>query len=134
MDVSINIWAVLVSGVLHWIVGALWYSPVLFGKSWAKLMKLDMSSDEEGPSVLLYLGGLIVGIVMAAGLALLLSLTGTTAIPAAIAIALVAWLAFTAAPAFANAIFGGSVPLWAINNAYPLVTAVLMSVILTVWR
>ena len=134
MDVSINIWAVLVSGVLHWIVGALWYSPVLFGKPWAELMKLDMSSDEEGPSVLLYLGGLIVGIVMAAGLALLLSLTGTTAIPAAIAIALIAWLAFTAAPAFANAIFGGSVPLWAINNAYPLVTAVLMSVILTVWR
>ncbi len=134
MDVSINIWAVLVSGVLHWIVGALWYSPVLFGKPWAELMKLDMSSDEEGPSVLLYLGGLIVGIVMAAGLALLLSLTGTTAIPAAIAIALVAWLAFTAAPAFANAIFGGSVPLWAINNAYPLVTVILMSVILTVWR
>ena len=134
MDVSINIWAVLVSGVLHWIVGALWYSPVLFAKPWAKLMKLDMSSDEEGPSVLLYLGGLFVGLVMAAGLALLLSLTGTTAIPAAIAIALIAWLAFTAAPAFANAIFGGSVPLWAINNAYPLVTAVLMSVILTVWR
>lgn len=130
----VNIWAVLVSGVLHWIVGALWYSPLLFAKPWTKLMKIDMTADEKGPSVLLYLGGLFVGIVMAAGLALLLSLTGTQTIPAAIGIALLAWLAFTAAPAFANAIFGGSVPLWAINNAYPLVTAILMSIVLTVWR
>jgi hypothetical protein len=32
----INIWAVLVSAVAFWALGALWYSPVLFGKRWQK--------------------------------------------------------------------------------------------------
>ncbi len=40
----INIWAVLVSAVAFWVLGALWYSPVLFGKRWQKAVGL---SEEE---------------------------------------------------------------------------------------
>jgi hypothetical protein len=32
----INLWAVLVSTVAFWALGALWYSPVLFSKRWQK--------------------------------------------------------------------------------------------------
>jgi hypothetical protein len=32
----INVWAVLLSTVAFWALGALWYSPVLFGKRWQK--------------------------------------------------------------------------------------------------
>ena len=32
----INVWAVLVSTVAFWALGALWYSPLLFGKRWQK--------------------------------------------------------------------------------------------------
>jgi len=32
----INVWAVLVSTVAFWALGALWYSPVLFSKRWQK--------------------------------------------------------------------------------------------------
>jgi len=32
----INIWAVLVSAVAFWALGAIWYSPVLFSKRWQK--------------------------------------------------------------------------------------------------
>ena len=31
---TINIWAVLVSAFAFWALGALWYSPLLFGKRW----------------------------------------------------------------------------------------------------
>jgi len=37
----INIWAVLVSAVAFWVLGALWYSPVLFGKRWQKEVGLS---------------------------------------------------------------------------------------------
>lgn len=134
MDISINVWAVLAAGVLHWIIGALWYSPLLFAGQWVKLMEVDVESEEHSASPLLYLGGLVVGLVLAAGLASLLHLAGATTIAAALLVAIIAWTAFTAAPAFANALFGGSIPLWAINTAYPLVSVLLMSVILTVWR
>ncbi|MCK9639627.1 MAG: DUF1761 domain-containing protein [Prolixibacteraceae bacterium] len=32
----INVWAVLVGTLAFWVLGALWYSPVLFGKIWQK--------------------------------------------------------------------------------------------------
>ena len=32
----INVWAVLVSTVAFWVLGALWYSPLLFSKRWQK--------------------------------------------------------------------------------------------------
>ena len=134
MNISVNVWAVLVSGVLDWVIGALWYSPILFAKPWARLMKMDMESDEHAASPLLYLGALVVGLVLAAGLAVLLDLSGAGTVPAALLVAVVTWTAFTAAPAFANAIFGGSIPLWAINTAYRLVSVLLMSVILASWR
>jgi glucan phosphoethanolaminetransferase (alkaline phosphatase superfamily) len=42
----INIWAVLVSAVAFWALGALWYSPVLFGKRWQKAV--GMTEEELG--------------------------------------------------------------------------------------
>ena len=33
---SINIWAVLVSTIAFWALGAVWYSPLLFSKRWQK--------------------------------------------------------------------------------------------------
>jgi hypothetical protein len=32
----INIWAVLAAALAFWVLGALWYSPVLFAKRWQK--------------------------------------------------------------------------------------------------
>ncbi len=32
----INVWAVLLGTLALWVLGALWYSPVLFGKIWQK--------------------------------------------------------------------------------------------------
>ncbi|HPM00523.1 MAG TPA: DUF1761 domain-containing protein, partial [Candidatus Cloacimonadota bacterium] len=40
----INIWAVLISAVAFWALGALWYSPVLFGKRWQK--EIGATDDE----------------------------------------------------------------------------------------
>ena len=45
---NINIWAVLVSAVAFWALGALWYSPVLFGKRWQK--EVGMTDEELGKS------------------------------------------------------------------------------------
>ena len=34
----INIWAVLVAALAYMIIGMVWYSPLLFGNTWLKLM------------------------------------------------------------------------------------------------
>lgn len=40
----INVWAVLAGTLALWVLGALWYSPVLFGKIWQK----EVEFKEEG--------------------------------------------------------------------------------------
>jgi len=40
----INVWAVLAGTLALWMLGALWYSPVLFGKTWQK----EVEFKEEG--------------------------------------------------------------------------------------
>ncbi len=42
----INVWAVLTGTLALWVLGALWYSPVLFGKTWQK----EVEFKEEGLS------------------------------------------------------------------------------------
>ena len=34
---KVNIWAVILAGISYLILGALWYSPLLFGKQWMAL-------------------------------------------------------------------------------------------------
>jgi len=34
---KVNVWAVILAGISYLILGALWYSPLLFGKQWMEL-------------------------------------------------------------------------------------------------
>ncbi len=49
--VDINYWAVLVAAVVSMVIGALWYSPVLFGKLW---MKYSGLSDKKLAEAILF--------------------------------------------------------------------------------
>jgi hypothetical protein len=44
---DVNFLAVLVASLLYYFLGALWYSPVLFGPTWVKLVGLDMSDPNK---------------------------------------------------------------------------------------
>ncbi|MEI6275137.1 MAG: DUF1761 domain-containing protein [Prolixibacteraceae bacterium] len=41
---KVNIWSVVLAGISYLILGALWYSPLLFGKEW---MRLNGFTDED---------------------------------------------------------------------------------------
>lgn len=60
MDVQINWWAVLVAAVVNLIVGGFWYSNMLFGEHWRKLMKMDAKKFKQGANQ-----GMIIAIITA---------------------------------------------------------------------
>lgn len=37
---TINFWPILVASIVSFGIGALWYSPILFGKEWMSLLKM----------------------------------------------------------------------------------------------
>ncbi|MES2215857.1 MAG: DUF1761 domain-containing protein [Patescibacteria group bacterium] len=38
---TVNIWPIIVAAVVSFAIGALWYSPILFGKEWMALTKIS---------------------------------------------------------------------------------------------
>lgn len=73
---EINIWAILVAGVMNMVIGASWYSETLFGKKW--MAYLGFKKEELNPSAGLFVFVFILGLVVAVIMALFLQ--GATAV------------------------------------------------------
>ncbi|MDZ4708737.1 MAG: DUF1761 domain-containing protein [Saprospiraceae bacterium] len=71
MDVStINWLAVIAAGIAAWALGALWYSPVLFGKSWQQETGLTEESLKNTSMAKVFGTSAVLMILMALGLAM----------------------------------------------------------------
>lgn len=46
MEVQVNFWAVLAAMASSMVVGSVWYARKVFGDTWIKLAKIDMSKDK----------------------------------------------------------------------------------------
>ncbi|WP_167747186.1 DUF1761 domain-containing protein [Cohnella luojiensis] len=71
---EINYWAVFIATIATMVLGFLWYSPVLFGKAWAKQVGLKME-EMSGGNPLTYILTALTVLVGVWILALLLTLT-----------------------------------------------------------
>ena len=131
---DINYWAVVVAAVINMVVGALWYSPVLFGKVWSNLIgkKMEDMRANAGPGYsITTLGALVQSFVLAV---LVHNLGLTTAVKGAW-LGLLVWLAFTAATTASDTVFAGRPwKLWKINTGYYLVVLLINGTLLSVWR
>ncbi|MEX0660963.1 MAG: DUF1761 domain-containing protein [Balneolaceae bacterium] len=69
---SLNWIAVLVATVVYFILGALWYSPLMFANIWMKLR--NISEDEiDGPNPVIFLYSFILQLIAVVSLALFMS-------------------------------------------------------------
>ncbi len=133
MTVQVNIWAILVASLVNMAVGALWYSPVLFAGPWLRMS--GVKTAEGAGRVVEYVGAYFSGLILAAILAVVLSMAGTQTLSEGLLVGVMVWLGFTAAPSFANTIFENRpFGLWGINSGYPLVSIILMTILLVLWR
>jgi hypothetical protein len=92
-EVQINYLAVPVAALSTLVIGALWYSPLLFGNLWLKAhgFSAEKMREKAGRS---YLVSLLCYLVMAFVLAMLVSWTGVSTIVQGVALAALAWLGF----------------------------------------
>jgi hypothetical protein len=133
----LNFLAILVSGIAIFLLGGLWYSPVLFAKPWVRLMG---KTEEElragaGNMAASYAAVFLCALITAFCLAVVLNHLQVLTIGHAVCTAVVCWLGFAGATSFGSALFSGTPRgLWLINSAYNLVAFVIAAVILAVWR
>jgi hypothetical protein len=135
---QVNYLAVLTSGVVIFILGGLWYSPVLFAKKWIALMgkseeELKAASTESMPLMLLQ--AFLSGLLVAWTLAVILNHFHTPTPLRGAMVGAVCWLGFAGATSYASAVFSLKPRLlWLIDSGYNLVSFILAGLILGAWR
>lgn len=131
---DLNYLAILVSAVAYWIIGALWYSPVLFGKIWGNIVQpSDEAKKKMGRSMILsFIGFFIICFIMA----VVLNRLGeySDELTFSIKLALAAAIGFMAIPMWINQMYqNSSFNLLIIDAGYHLVGFVVAAIILTSW-
>ena len=135
---NVNILAVIVAAVATFILGAVWYSPVLFARQWMQAHGYTPEKVEEmrqkgmarayAVSVLCYLA-------MAYVLALLASYTQATSLAHGLWLGFLAWLGFAAPLGLTAHMFSDKpIAVWVIDAGYQLAYLLLMGAIVSLWR
>ncbi|MCC7197122.1 DUF1761 domain-containing protein [Candidatus Peregrinibacteria bacterium] len=137
--ISINYLAILVCAITQMGLGMLWYSPVLFGKQWSKLMGYNLKSKDDvkkmqkeaGPA---YVMSLIAAFVIAFVLSHFVDYTGSTTAIAGMITGFWCWLGFSTTTMLMNHMFSNKpVKLYLIDTGYQLVNMMIMGAVLAAW-
>jgi hypothetical protein len=132
----VNYLAILVSGVVIFILGGLWYS-VIFKNLWISLMGIPEEKMKEGSGAMpvLFLMAFLCALVQSYILAIIINHFFPYSLVRGAMVGTICWVGFAAPTSFATAIFSMTKkPLWFINSAYNLVSFIAAGMILSVWR
>jgi len=141
MNVEVNYLALLIAGVGSMALGFLWYSPMVLGKPWMRLMGYTPESLKKAQKEMGKLYGvsflltLISGYVLAHVMAMSMPFFKETALTTGLMSAFWMWLGFVMPVQATDMIFGSKKwKLFAINTGYQLVSLLVMGVVLALVR
>src|SRR5436189_1970223 len=135
---NINILAVLVAAVLTIVLGAVWYSPVLFAKQWMAAQGHTPEALEQMKRkgmVRAYTVSFLCYLVMAHVVALLASYTQAATFVQGLWLGFLLWLGFAATICLtANVFSNNPIAVWVIDAGYQLAYLLLMGVVVALWK
>jgi len=131
---DVNIAAIVVCAVLIWIIGAAWYSPLLFARPWVAIVGRQMGEKPKG----VYRGmiaSLLGDFLLCFVLAHILHWTHAGNWQRGLHVGILLWVAFVVAPLYPQSVYEGR-PLryFLINSGYWLVSLLAASAILACWH
>ena len=131
---SLNFWAILVSAVLLWFLGAVWYSPLLFAKPWVAIVGRKMGEKPKGIAWSM-IASLIGDILLAFVLAHIVLWSHADSFLDGAHIGLITWIGFVAGPLYPQSRYEGRPFLYfGINSGYWLIGLAGAGGLLAVWR
>lgn len=135
MPRDLNYYAILVSAVLYFALGAVWYG-VFFGKAWMAMVGKTEEELRKGGMAAPYITAAVTALVCAALLAFVLRRTGNDAtIGQAMGMSFLLWLGFAIGTGAKHYAFPGRpARLLLIDYGYDLVAFLAMSLIFALWK
>ena len=138
-EFEVNYWAVLVAALAQFVLGALWYSPALFGKQWMKMIGLTEAMVKKAKAknkgmAGQMITGFLAAIVTAFVFAMLLPMLGATDWVTTLQAVFWLWLGFVGATSVDVVLWENRpASLWFLNNAYRFIAFYVMALVLVYW-
>jgi hypothetical protein len=130
----INYWAVLVSALIFWLLGALWFSPALFAKPWVAIVGRQMGEKPKGVvwgMIASFIGDLVLAFVLAH----VVLWSHADSWLDGMHIGLLTWVGFIAATMYPNTIYEGrGAKYFLITGGYWFVGFLGVGALLAVWH
>lgn len=133
-DLDLDWLAIVVAGVVYFVLGAVWYSPTVFGKKWMELVGMTEEKMKEGGQAGPLFGMLLLNLLAALALGALLAWSDTTGLTEALIFSLFIAIGFVITTELTHVLFEKTdTELFMINAGYHVVGIVLMGFVIGAW-
>ncbi|MGE3954547.1 MAG: DUF1761 domain-containing protein [Parachlamydiales bacterium] len=131
---NLNYFPIIVAAIIYVVIGAIWYSPAVFGKLWMQWSDCDPDACKGKRAVVAWVGSFVVGLVVAWGLSVLIHNLGYTTFIAGGYVGILAWAGFVMTTQFGGVLWGGKhLFVWLIHAGCSLITLWVMGGIIASW-
>ena len=132
---EINFAAIFTCAVFLWVLGAAWYSPVMFAKKWMQLLGITREPGKRDGLLLGMTASFFGDLVMSFVLANILVWAHITGFTRGAVLGVLMWIGFIAAPNLPQGLYEKRpFKLFAINSGYWLIGLFVAGGILASWR
>jgi len=128
----INILAIIFIALIYWILGALWYSKILFGNLWME--SIGKTEDQLEMKASSFIGSAIISFTIPLFLAIILEFIGTINIINGILVTLIIWIGFVATIGLYDVLYQDkNIKTYLIDSLYHLAGLLITGIILGLW-
>ncbi|MFW5703968.1 MAG: DUF1761 domain-containing protein [Patescibacteria group bacterium] len=129
MFTDINLLSIILASIAYMVIGALWYSPLLFGNLWMQELQIEWKKM-EGQNKAMALG-VVLGVVLSVGLSIVLSMIDVNSVDRAIETAFLLWIGIMLPVLGTGPIYEKQpVKVFVITAGYHLVALLSMAIII----
>ena len=134
MNAEINYWIVCLAALVYFTGGVIWYSPLLFGKIWMRLLSgKDEKIEYNKRMWIITIAGFISAFIISYTLAFIIHFRQADTFMEGISTGFICWLGFVIATNMMNTLLAnGSYKLLAIHCGFQLYGLLVMGSILSV--
>ncbi len=129
--ISVSPWGIVAAAIAGGIVGALWFSPLLFATIWAKHLGMSKETMDKGPPPVTWFFMILCQFGTAFIIAALRTMTGISSLAEILTLSVLLFVCSFALPTLTNILFARKSPIvWLIEAGYVLTVLIVQSVVL----
>ena len=133
MDIHVNYLAVLVAAIANYVIATIWYAG-LFAKTWQKLTGITNMKPALANIVLVFIGSLVLSFVLYHSIVFGNSYFKMSGISGGLMGGFFGWIGYIAPVTLSTKLYEKKPwGLWLLDNAFWLLSLLVMGIILSIW-